>query len=210
MEKIVNSFDNPSFGSETEVLFDSVDTGVNPNDERIIVDAKIVQVCDGSTQKWVSMRRLDSVRVIAEKDGEIYFAKQRNANGTEHFHAFGGSVMAGEDHETAAKRELLEESGFRGTMELLSRWNNPDGRLKWVWSIWIAHNVEKIAEQALSGNENIEIVKAKNFEEFMQIATNTHPDIDIPFKDKNFTTIINNYVPVNPAAVQAISARIRS
>ncbi len=208
MEKIANSFDIPSFGAETEILFDSFDTGVNPSSEHIIVDAKSVRDNDGNLEKWVSIRRLDSVRVIAEKDGEIYFAKQRQKNGSAYYHVFGGSVNAGEDHEEAAKRELLEESGLRGNMELLMRWDNPDGRLKWVWSIWIARNVEKVAEQKLSGCENIEVVKVKNFEEFVKVITNTHPDKDIPFKDKNFVSILNNYKPINLAAFKSIAKKI--
>ena len=147
MTKIENSLEKPSFGEDTEILFDSTKAGINPNNERIIVDAKSVLDKEGNPEKWVAIRRLDSVRVIAEKDGEIYFAKQRQGGGKPYYSVFGGSVISGEDHETAAKRELLEESGFKGNMELLMRWNNPDGRLKWIWSIWIAHNIEKIADK---------------------------------------------------------------
>ncbi len=208
MKIIKNSIETPSFGDETEILFDSIKAGINPENERIIVDSKSTTDKNGNLEKWVSIRRLDSVRVIAEKNGEIYFAKQNNANGKSHYHIFGGSVNNGETHEEAAKRELMEEAGMAGNMELLMKWENPDGRLKWVWSIWIAHDVEIVAEQNLSGCENIEIVKVKNFNEFIKVITNTHTDSHIPFKDKNFLAILNNYTPINPTAMQAIAEKI--
>lgn len=206
-----NSIENPTFGAETIISYDSAEHGINPENEHIIIDTCIVKDSNGNQETWAAVRRLDSVRVIAEKDGEIYFAKQTMPNGSKHYTAFGGSVLPGETPEEAAKREFKEEAGMEGDLELLMHWQNPDLHLNWGWSIFIAHNARIVDKQQLDPTEKIEIVKAPNFEEFVKIMANMHlkenPNA-IPFKDTNLLEILNNYVPINPLAIQAVNTKI--
>lgn len=203
-----NSIDIPSFGNNTIVSYDSAEHGINPENEHIIIDTTDVVNPNGLSEKWAAIRRLDSVRIIAEKEGEIYFAKQTSPNGKTFYTAFGGSVLSGESPEKAAKRELLEESGMDGELELLMTWKNPDSRLKWTWFIYIARNVQKVSSQHLDAMENIEVVKVKNFNEFLKIMSNAHLKDNpnkIPFKDGYLLEILNNYTPINPLMAQALN-----
>ena len=82
----------------------------------------------------------------------------------------GGQINEGEDALTAAKRELLEESGYEAKDWLLFDAVQPVSKVEWAIYTFIAKGCKKVAEQKLDGAEKIEL-KLVDFNEFIKIAS---------------------------------------
>ena len=97
--------------------------------------------------------------VAITKQQEVVLIKQyRHGAGRVIWELPGGVVEPGENLLQAAKRELLEESGFSG-----ARWvstgavsPNPDTHTNLIHT-FLALDVEKVADQSLDANEEIEV-----------------------------------------------------
>lgn len=69
-----------------------------------------------------------------------------------------GSVEPGEDRETAARRELVEETGYEaGQVEFLTSVEPANGLLDAVHHYFLAHDCEPTSEQELDFNESIRV-----------------------------------------------------
>jgi ADP-ribose pyrophosphatase len=88
---------------------------------------------------------------------EIILARQFRP-GTERFvyELPGGSVDPGEEPAIAAARELLEETGYAGDLQLVGT-NMADGYSTMIRFVYIAKNCIKIAEQHLEAHEPIDV-----------------------------------------------------
>jgi ADP-ribose pyrophosphatase len=126
---------------------------------------------DGKAAVFEGAVRLDSAFVIASCGGKILYSIQEQAGRAGAFYgAFGGVVDRGEDPLAAAKRELLEESGYESDdWRLLSAAPATDtGQIRWTTYVYLAKNCRKSAEQNLDPGEKIEVMSASP-EEFIRL-----------------------------------------
>ena len=133
-------------------------------------------------EKWYTLRRdeveLPNGKVIEDyyvsvrpdvvltfpvtDDGDVIFVRQYKHAGEGIFMELpGGVIDAHEDNpEDAARREMLEETGYTSDdMELLAEViDNPTKDTNKIY-FYLARNVRKVAEQDLDETENIDVLK---------------------------------------------------
>lgn len=102
----------------------------------------------------------DWVNVIAlTKDDRLVMIKQyRHGVGRTDYELCAGVIEPGEEPEAAARRELLEETGYgNGQWQLLTKIApNPSTQTNYTYS-YLARGVEKIDDQHLDGAEDISV-----------------------------------------------------
>lgn len=104
----------------------------------------IVEFHDGSRKKWIAVHFGEGVAVLAlTAERKLVLTSQHLLGALEPVYVLpGGVVHQGESLEAAAKRELLEETGYRAEkLELLFRYNNmPAFSRGWV-HLFLAEHV---------------------------------------------------------------------
>ncbi|MFZ1019370.1 MAG: NUDIX hydrolase [Minisyncoccia bacterium] len=127
---------------------------------------------DGSKRIFEKVKRPDTAMIIpVTEDGKIILALQEQPNKLPFMGTVGGRVDEGEDVLEAAKRELLEETGYEAKNWLLFDAIQPVSKVEWAVYTFIAKGCKKIAEQNLDGAEKIKL-KFVTFEEFINLAIN--------------------------------------
>ncbi len=71
----------------------------------------------------------------------------------------------------AAKRELLEESGYEAQEFVLWDAQHPTSKIDWVVYTFIAKGLKKVSDMNLDAGEKINL-KLVNLDEFIEIAIN--------------------------------------
>lgn len=126
---------------------------------------------DGSTAIFEKLKRLDTAVVFAVlPDGKIILTEQEQPDKDLFIGAAGGRVEEGEDVLEAAKRELLEETGYQADEYILWFAESPVGKIDWTVYNFIAKGVKKVAEQNLDAGEKIKL-KIVSFEEFLKMGS---------------------------------------
>lgn len=126
---------------------------------------------DGKIKIFEKLKRADSAMVIPiMTDGKIILSKQEQPGKKPFIGLIGGRVDRGETPLTAAKRELLEETGLRAKKWSLFIANQPTSKIDWVVYCFIATECEKISEQNLDGAEKIKLLPV-DFDTFVEMAT---------------------------------------
>lgn len=132
------------------------------------------EMFDGSTETFEKLKRPDTVVVFPVlDDGRIILTEQEQPGKAPFMGATGGRVDEGEDILTAAKRELLEESGYEAEEFILWDSQHPTSKIEWVVYTFIAKGLKKVADLHLDAGEKIKL-KPVTFEELTEIATNRH------------------------------------
>ena len=128
------------------------------------------EMYDGTTEIFEKLRRASTVEIIATTpEGKILVQRQEQPDNKASFLSLvGGRIEQGEEPLEAAKREMLEETGFSS-----NQWNHLetyDGSNKVDWKnfIYTAQNCHKISEQHLDAGERIE-VREVTFDEFIDL-----------------------------------------
>lgn len=128
------------------------------------------EMFDGSKETFEALRRPDTVSIIPVVDGKILLAREMQPGWQRYkLGLFGGRVDDGEEPLGAAKRELLEETGFESDSWDLLFTVSPNHKLDWTLHHYVVRDCRKVAEQVLDSGELIEIVPL-DFEEFIDIA----------------------------------------
>ncbi len=123
---------------------------------------------DGSEETFEMLKRVNTIEVIAIKDGKIYISHQSQPNKKDFYSLFGGRAEEGEDPLTTAKRELLEESGMSSENWELYKTYQPIHKIEWEIYTYIAKDCKKVSELKLDAGEEIE-VKEYSFDEFIDV-----------------------------------------
>lgn len=133
---------------------------------------------NGKTEKMIVLESQDAANVVAiTPEQEMLFVRQyRFGIEQETLELPGGIVDRGEDHLIAAKRELLEETGYEGThwSFLKKIGSNPVFMDSYIYH-YLAQNVSKTQEVQLDDGESIFLesipvqdVRIKLFQGFFQ------------------------------------------
>jgi ADP-ribose pyrophosphatase len=125
------------------------------------------EMFDGSKDTFEMIKRPDTIQIIPIKDGKIVLSEQEQPSKPPFSAFLGGRAEEDEDPETAAKRELLEESGLASDDWELVRSYEPYTKFDWTIYLYVARNCKKVAEQNLDPGERIKLVEV-SFEEFLE------------------------------------------
>src|SRR3989338_10465949 len=129
------------------------------------------ELYDGSKTTFEKLKRPDTVVVFPVlDDGRIILTEQEQPNKKNFIGATGGRVDEGEDVIDAAKRELLEESGYEAERFVLWTAEQVTSKIDWAIFVFVAKGLQKVAEQNLDAGEKINL-KIVTFDEFIEIVT---------------------------------------
>jgi len=148
-----------------------------PKNAKLVFKGKIFDVYqwpqkmyDGTTVTFEKLKRPDTVNVVPiDKDGKVIIAIQSQPNRTEFTGCFGGRLEEGEDPLTGAKREFLEETGFKAKTWQLWFSRQIYDKIDCAYYAFVVKDLVKVQEQKLEAGERIRLKKV-NFEEFFRIA----------------------------------------
>ena len=127
------------------------------------------ELFDGTKTTFEKLKRPDTVVVFPVLDnGKIILTKQKQPGKESFIGATGGRVDKGEDVLEAAKRELLEESGYTASKFILWDARHPTSKIDWVVYTFIAKGLKKVANINLDAGEKISL-KPVTFNEFINI-----------------------------------------
>ena len=90
----------------------------------------------------------------------------------------GGLINDGEDPKKAAERELLEETGYKGKMELVTAYFD-DGYSTRVSYAFVATNCKKVASQKLDPTEfiNVQLFSLEKFRKLLRSGQMTDVEV---------------------------------
>lgn len=147
-----------------------------PPDARMVFKGELFEVWqwqqtmfDGTTGTFERLRRADAAEVIATVGNAIIILEQQQPDTGTFLSLPGGRFDGEEDALTAAKRELLEETGYAS-----DDWNvwdeiRPSGKIEWTLYDCIARDCRKVSEPHLDAGEKISL-RLVSFEEFLTLA----------------------------------------
>lgn len=130
------------------------------------------ELFDGTETLFEKLKRPDTVVIFPVlDDGKIILTEQEQPGKEPFIGATGGRVDEGEDILEAAKRELLEESGYEASEFVLWDAQHPTSKIDWVVYTFIAKGLKKVSDMNLDAGEKIKL-KSVNLDEFIEIAIN--------------------------------------
>lgn len=148
-----------------------------PEHAKLVFKGKIFDVYqweqemyDGTKEIFEAIKRPGTVQVIATRGDKILLSDEEQPGKPRRVTFFGGRMEKDEDPLVAVKRELLEESGMESDDWELYRDYESGGKIVWPFYVYIARNVQKVAEPHLDAGEKID-VREYSFEEFIEIVT---------------------------------------
>ncbi|MFA7662949.1 MAG: NUDIX hydrolase [Patescibacteria group bacterium] len=130
------------------------------------------ELFDGTKTLFEKIKRPDTVVIFPIlDDGKIILTKQTQPGREPFLGTIGGRVDKDEGVLEAAKRELLEESGYEASDFVLLSAQHPTSKIDWVVYTFIAKNLKKVAEMNLDAGEKINL-KLVDFDEFIELTLN--------------------------------------
>lgn len=126
---------------------------------------------DGSVQVFEKLKRPDTVSIIATVGKKIVLQNQRQPDTGYFLSLPGGRVDNGEKPLYAAKRELLEESGYASRQWKLFMVMFPYNKIEWKSYVYIARDCVQAGELRLDSGEKIKN-SLISFDEFLLLSDN--------------------------------------
>jgi 8-oxo-dGTP pyrophosphatase MutT (NUDIX family) len=128
------------------------------------------EMFDGSTQTFERLKRPNTAQVIPIVGEKILIQIEEQPDARHPFPSIpGGRFDEGEDSLAAAKRELLEETGYVSDDWTLWKEVDPVGKIEWTVFTYIARNCVLKGETQLDAGEKI-TTRLIDFEEFLALA----------------------------------------
>ena len=157
---------------------------------------------DGSTATFECLRRPDTVVVLPMDGDTVYYAEQEQPGKPPYVSMFGGRAEFDEEPLAAAKRELLEETGFVSDdwKPLFSK--TPGGKIDWTIHYYVARNCRKVQEPQLDGGEKI-TVKQTGIDDFLTNIV-SHPQFSEPELKERL------YSAFNPEAATHFKSQLKA
>lgn len=123
---------------------------------------------DGSVKTFEKLFRNDTVGVIAlTPDKKFILTKQEQPGMRPFIGTSGGIVDDNEELYEAAKRELLEETGYESKDWELYEATQPTTKIDWAIFLFIARNCKKVSDPRLDAGEKVKVVEL-SFDEFIE------------------------------------------
>ncbi len=110
---------------------------------------------DGTTATFERLKRPNTAQVIPIVGDKILIVEQEQPDSRRFKSLPGGRCDDNEDPLHAAKRELLEETGYVSDEWELFREENPVGKIEWTIYTYIARNCRKQKEPELDAGERM-------------------------------------------------------
>lgn len=159
-----------------------------PTDAKLVFKGKIFdtyqweqKLFDGTTTTFERLKRPNTATVIPVIGDKILVTEQEQPDTHSFLSTPGGRCDGDEDMLVAAKRELLEETGYVSDDWELFRAVQPFNKIVWTISTYIARNCRKQQDPHVDAGEKIEI-QFFDFEDFLLLSENTQ------FRDVELTT----------------------
>lgn len=129
------------------------------------------EMFDGTRKTYEKLKRRDSVTILpVTTDGKIILGDEEQPGRKPFISIPGGQVDGGENPERAARRELLEETGYEpGELELWRVVQPYGNKVEWDVHGYIARGCKKVQGQRLDSGERISL-RLVTFDKFIQIA----------------------------------------
>ncbi|MBI2411219.1 MAG: NUDIX domain-containing protein [Candidatus Kerfeldbacteria bacterium] len=128
------------------------------------------ELFDGTTATFEAAKRMNTVEVIPVRNGKILIAQQEQPMQAPCYTLFGGRQEIGETDLQTGQRELAEEAGITAQQWDLWKVFEPNDKIDWKISIYIASGCQQTGEPQLDPGEKIS-TRAVSFDEFIDIAT---------------------------------------
>jgi ADP-ribose pyrophosphatase len=149
------------------------------------------EMYDGRKATFEKLKRPDTVSIFPVlPNGRILLIEDEQPGSIPYNGPAGGRVDEGEDILSAAKRELLEETGYEAEEYILWEAKHPVQKIDWVIYTFIAKGLKKVADAHLDGGEKIKI-KEVTFDEFVDLVTDSQNDFDKEIIQKFFEAKLN-------------------
>lgn len=162
-----------------------------PSNAKMVFKGEIFEVWqweqvlfDGTKATFERLRRPNTANVIATVGDKILVQDQQQPDSGEFISIPGGRCDWGEDPLEAAKRELLEETGYVSDDWTPFMEQNPVGKMEWTIYTYVARNCRKVQEPALDAGEKITL-KLISFDEFLAFS-----DEDSIFSERELKPIL--------------------
>ncbi|HUW21453.1 MAG TPA: NUDIX hydrolase [Candidatus Bathyarchaeia archaeon] len=138
---------------------------------------------DGTKTIFEKIKRPDTVNVFpVTNKGKIILSKQRQPGDQPFVGCLGGRIDKNETPLQAAKRELLEEGGFKAKKFILWEASHLLEKIDWVIYNFIAKDLIKVDKTITDPGEKIELFSV-TFDQFLKIITQDNfRDIEIALK----------------------------
>lgn len=148
---------------------------------------------DGSYGVFEAAKRKDTISIIAiTKNNKFIILEQEQPYKGKYFSLASGRVEKDEKPIVAAKRELLEETGYVPKKIKLFMTNKSYARVIWNDYAYIAYDCERKAKQNLDNGEKIQ-VKYLNFSKFYDFVRSRESHVSWDMK-YNFLTKTKNQI----------------
>jgi len=155
---------------------------------------------DGSKAVYEKLKRADTAIVFGVlPDGRILLTEQEQPGKDPFIGAAGGRIEEGEEVLEAAKRELLEETGYESENLILWDARQPTSKIDWCVFTFIAKGLKEVRGQNLDPGEKIRL-KPVTFEELLDIGSSEY------FQEREMRTnfLEAKYDPLKKSALREL------